>query len=96
MLTFTTPQLRKIVKDSDPSDPSLNVVDEIDFLEFPELEQSVKDDVNFLKTNSLVLKGTVVTGWTYDVTTGKVRERLYVSLRFIGAHRFGIQIRQVV
>ncbi len=86
MLTFTTPQLRKMVKDSDPSDPSLNVVDEIDFLEFPELEQSVKDDVDFLKTNSLVLKGTVVNGWTYDVTTGKVREHLYVYLRFSDTH----------
>ncbi|KAF7792492.1 hypothetical protein EIP86_003533 [Pleurotus ostreatoroseus] len=72
MLTFTTPQLRKLVKDSDPSDPTLNVVDEIDFLEFPELEQSVKDDVEYLKTNPLVLKETVVTGWIYDVTTGKV------------------------
>ena len=73
MLTFTTPQLRKLVKDSDPSDPSLSAVDEIDFLEFPELEQSVKDDVEYLKTNPLVLKETVVTGWIYDVTTGKVR-----------------------
>ena len=33
MLTFDTPQLRKLVKDSDPSNPALSAVDEIDFHE---------------------------------------------------------------
>ncbi|KIP06932.1 hypothetical protein PHLGIDRAFT_24325 [Phlebiopsis gigantea 11061_1 CR5-6] len=73
MITFTTPQLRKIVKDSDPNDEKLKVVDDIDFLEFGELEQSVKEDVKFLKENPLVLSETVVTGWVYEVGTGKVR-----------------------
>ena len=72
MLTFSTPQLRQIVKDSDPANEQLKVVDQIDFLEFPELEQSVKDDVNYLKESPLVLPETVVTGWVYEVGTGKV------------------------
>ena len=49
MLTFNTEQLRKIVKDSDPSNSALNVVDQFDFLEFNQLEQSIKEDVQFLK-----------------------------------------------
>ena len=72
MLTFTSPQLRSIVKDSDPNNKELEVVDSIDFLEFSELEKSVKDDVEYLKANPLILQETTVTGWTYDVKTGKV------------------------
>ena len=72
MLTFSTPQLRQMVKDSDPANEKLKVVDQIDFLEFSELEQSVKDDVKYLKESPLVLPETVVTGWVYEVGTGKV------------------------
>lgn len=74
MLTFTTPQLRDIVKDSNPADERLKVVDHIDFLEFSELEQSVKEDVQYLKESPLVLPETVVTGWVYEVGTGKIRQ----------------------
>ncbi|CAL1696306.1 unnamed protein product [Somion occarium] len=73
MLTFTTDQLRKIVKDSDPTNPALKVVDEIDFLDFPEIEQSLKEDVKFLKENPLVLPGTEITGWVYEVETGQIK-----------------------
>ena len=73
MLTFDTPQLRALVKDSDPSNPALAAVDGIDFLEFRGLEESVRDDVRFLQEHPLVLPGTKVTGWVYEVETGKVR-----------------------
>ncbi|OCH88621.1 carbonic anhydrase [Obba rivulosa] len=73
MLTFDTPQLRKLVKESDPGNTALQAVDNIDFLEFPDLEQSVKDDVTYLKENPLVLPETTVTGWIYEVETGKIR-----------------------
>ncbi|TFK57628.1 carbonic anhydrase [Heliocybe sulcata] len=63
MLTFSTDQLRKMVKDSDPNDEGLNAVDKIDFLEFDDLEGSVKKDVEFLQNNPLVLKETKVSGW---------------------------------
>lgn len=72
MLTFTTPQLRDIVKSSTDDPTVANAVDSIDFLEFPELEKSVKDDVTYLKENPLVLPETEVTGWVYEVGTGKV------------------------
>lgn len=75
MLTFTTDQLRKTVKDADPKNATVaKAVDNIDFLEFSNLEESVKQDVNYLRENPLVLTGTVVTGWVYDVRTGGVSQ----------------------
>ncbi|KAI0735501.1 carbonic anhydrase [Earliella scabrosa] len=74
MLTFDTPQLRTLVKESDPSNPALSAVDGLDFLEFHDLEGSVKDDVKFLQEHPLVLPGTKVTGWVYEVETGKIRQ----------------------
>ncbi|KZT67937.1 carbonic anhydrase [Daedalea quercina L-15889] len=74
MVSFQTPQLRALVKGSDPSNPALAAVDQIDFLEFAHLEQSVKDDVEWLRENPLVLPGSQVTGWVYEVETGKVRQ----------------------
>ena len=74
MVTFDTPKLRALVKESDPGNEALaGAVDEIDFLEFQSLEDSVKEDVKFLQENPLVLPGTKVTGWVYEVETGKVR-----------------------
>jgi carbonic anhydrase len=73
MLTFSTPQLRNIVKEAHPGDEEVaKHVDAIDFLEFPHLEESVKSDVKLLEEHPLVLKETKVTGWVYEVETGKV------------------------
>lgn len=72
MTSFSTPQLRTLVKESDPQDSALAVVDDIDFLEFKDTEQSVRDDVAWLRTNALLLKETPISGWVYDVETGKV------------------------
>ncbi|KAI0757328.1 carbonic anhydrase [Daedaleopsis nitida] len=74
MVTFDTPQLRALVKESDPSNPALSAVDQIDFLEFRGLEESVRDDVKFLQDNPLILPGTKVTGWVYEVETGKIKQ----------------------
>ncbi|KAL0573355.1 hypothetical protein V5O48_008598 [Marasmius crinis-equi] len=72
MVQFTTPSLRQMVKDADPLNAeAAKQVDQIKFLEYSDLEQSVKDDVEFLKTNPLVLKETKVTGWIHYVETGK-------------------------
>ncbi|KAF8649756.1 hypothetical protein AX16_005523 [Volvariella volvacea WC 439] len=72
MLTFTTPQLQQIVRDAAPGDSSIaSAVNKIDFLEFSNLEEAVKSDVEFLKSHPLVLKETTITGWIYDVETGK-------------------------
>lgn len=70
MLTFTTPQLQDKLKESHPENAA--EIDSIDFLPFSDLEASVKSDVKFLQEHPLVLKETKVTGWVYEVETGKV------------------------
>jgi len=79
MLTFTNKYIRDKVKAEAPGSAAVaQAVDNIDFLTFSHLEESVKDDVNFLKENPLILEGTVLTGWIYDVTTGKVKLNLHI------------------
>lgn len=70
MVTFTTDQLQQRLKSEHPE--ATKEIESIDFLTFPDLEQSVKDDVQYLKTNPLVKKGGHITGWVYEVETGKV------------------------
>ncbi|KAE9411629.1 carbonic anhydrase [Gymnopus androsaceus JB14] len=80
MLTFTSPQLREIIKSeaksesSDAQEEIAKTVDSIDFLDFSDLEESVKDDVKFLQENPLVLNETKVTGWIYDTEKGTVKQ----------------------
>jgi len=72
MLTFNNDVLRGKLKESHPEQSA--EIDKIDFLAFPHLEQSVHDDVKFLKDHALVLDESVITGWVYDVKTGKVQK----------------------
>lgn len=46
------------------------------FLTFGELEEGVKDDIRFLKGETKLVDGekTKVSGWVYEVETGKVRK----------------------
>jgi carbonic anhydrase len=70
MTTFSSDEIRKQVKDETPT--GSESVDQIDFLEFGDLESSVHADVKWLKEHPLLIPGTPVTGWIYDVETGKV------------------------
>ncbi|KDQ54869.1 hypothetical protein JAAARDRAFT_60324 [Jaapia argillacea MUCL 33604] len=72
MLTFSSQHLHSILKSQTKVDPE--TIDKIDFLEFGDLEEAVKSDVKWLKENPLVLEETKVTGWVYEVETGKVRQ----------------------
>ncbi|KAJ6604223.1 carbonic anhydrase [Mycena vulgaris] len=73
MITFRGSELKRLVKWASPDDASCaEQVDKIDFLEFNDLEKSVKDDVNFLRENPLILKGTKITGWIHHLETGEV------------------------
>ena len=47
---------------------------DIDFLPFPDLEQSVRDDVRFLEESPLVPDDVSIRGFVYDVKSGKVTE----------------------
>ena len=46
----------------------------VDFLPFPQLEAAVKSDVEFLKTTTLVPDSVTISGWVYEVETGKTRK----------------------
>lgn len=69
MLTFTNEQLAARVRDELGADVSGQ-----DFLPFPDLEQSVRDDVAILRSSPLIPAGIPISGAIYDVTTGRVHE----------------------
>ena len=45
----------------------------LDFLPFPELEQAVEDDVKYLKDTKLIPDSVTISGWVYEVESGKTR-----------------------
>lgn len=67
MLTFSNEDAKAAVKGN-----GAKVDDAFDFQPFPELEAAVKRDVAFLTDHESFPKGVAVSGWIYDVTTGKV------------------------
>jgi len=67
MLTFSNDDAKAAVQGNGGK------IDEaFDFQPFPELEAAVKRDVEFLTGHEGLPKGVSVSGWVYDVTTGKV------------------------
>jgi carbonic anhydrase len=69
MLTFTNPQLHAKVKQDLGADSS-----EIDFLPFSDVEESVREDVNFLLSSPLIARDVPIRGFIYDVRTGRLSE----------------------
>ena len=67
MLTFGNEDLRKKLKQQLNAD-----AEHIDFLPFKDLEQSVRDDVATIKNSPLLLKNIEVSGFIYDVKSGKL------------------------
>ena len=45
-----------------------------DFQPFPDLEQAVKDDVAWLQSNGALVKDITISGWVYEVETGKTKQ----------------------
>ncbi len=67
MLTFSNEDLHTKVKQELHADAS-----NIDFLPFKDLEQSVRDDVAFLRNSPLIPQSIDITGFIYDVKSGKL------------------------
>ena len=80
MRTFTDDGLKGRLRKSYPN-ANTTKIDAIDFLPFSDIdiEQSVKNDVNYLKDHELIKKDIVISGWVYDVKTGKVSKSRVVS-----------------
>jgi len=71
MLTFQNEDARGVVKKNKGEKAAQEVAD-LDFLPFPDLDDEVKKDVEWLKGKA-VEEGITVSGWVYEVETGKVR-----------------------
>lgn len=69
MLTFTNDQLRARVRKELGAD-----ADDIDFLPFSNVEQSVREDVIYLRNSPLIPKTFPIRGFAYDVRTGLLSE----------------------
>ena len=69
MLTFSNDDLYAKVEQDLGADAS-----DIDFLPFPDLEQSVRDDVKLLSDSPLIPDDIPIRGFVYDVKSGAVSE----------------------
>ena len=69
VLTFTNPDLHAKVKQDLGADST-----GIDFLPFSDVEESVREDVEFLLASPLIPKDVPVRGFVYDVRTGRLNE----------------------
>ena len=67
MLTFTNEDLRGKLVDETGADAS-----GIDFLPFPDLEESVREDVKRVRASAFIDHAIPVTGYVYDVRTGRL------------------------
>ncbi|KAI1821241.1 beta carbonic anhydrase clade D [Xylaria intraflava] len=72
MLTFTNDVAHGLVKQNLGA-VAADELATLDFLAFPELDSAVKSDVEFLKQSATVPESVPISGWVYEVETGKVR-----------------------
>jgi carbonic anhydrase len=68
MLTFTDEQLRQKVRDE------LGAESEAPYYSFTDLDESVREDVAAIRTSRVLLRDVPVTGFVYDVRTGRLRQ----------------------
>ena len=73
MLTFSNDDIREKLGSSNGPECA-KAAGELDFLPFPDVDQSVRDDVAAIKASPLLRKGVPVTGFVYEVETGKIRQ----------------------
>src|SRR5262249_42535904 len=69
MPTLTNRDLREKVKEDLGQDTG-----EFDFLPFADLEDSIRQDIEFLEATQLLNPDTLIRGFLYDVRTGRLRE----------------------
>ncbi|KAK0635995.1 carbonic anhydrase [Bombardia bombarda] len=74
MLTFKNEDAYGVVEKNLGSQAveELNKI-KLDFLPFPQLEKAVEEDVKFLQQSKLVPDSVAISGWVYEVETGKTR-----------------------
>ena len=73
MLTFRNEDLRAKLRDALGADAEREAQG-LDFLPFADVEQSVRDDVAFLRSSPLMPTDIPIRGFVYDVRTGRLSE----------------------
>ncbi len=73
MLTFTNEVIREKLGETLGAEAGTAAA-ALDFEPFPDVDQSVRDDVAAIKASPLVRKDVPITGFVYDVTTGKLHQ----------------------
>ncbi|RKU43090.1 hypothetical protein DL546_003187 [Coniochaeta pulveracea] len=74
MLTFQNEDAYKLVAENLGSEAEEELrAKKLDFLPFSDLEKAVRDDVAFLRGNKLIPHEVPLSGWVYEVETGKTR-----------------------
>lgn len=74
MLTFGNDDARRLLARRHRGDAALAAVADLDFLPFDDLDAAVRADVEFLRKGDTADPQVPVTGWVYDVQTGRVRQ----------------------
>jgi carbonic anhydrase len=69
MLTFSNDDLRGKLAADTGKDAS-----HMDFLPFSDVEESIREDVRRIRDNPFIPPAVEVSGWVYDVKTGKLQE----------------------
>ncbi len=72
MLTFKNDDVHAVVEKNFGAEAKKELAG-LDFQPFSNLEQAVEDDVKYLKESKAIPESAVVSGWVYEVETGKIR-----------------------
>ncbi|KAI0160305.1 carbonate dehydratase [Xylariaceae sp. FL1272] len=73
MLTFNNEDAHAIVAKNLGTGAAAEVAT-LDFLPFSDLDDAVREDVGYLKKSLTVPDDVVISGWVYEVETGKARQ----------------------
>lgn len=72
MLTFSNADAHAVVA-AQLGDEAAAELKGVDFLPFAELDSAVREDVAFLRASKAVAEGVGLSGWVYEVESGRVR-----------------------
>ena len=73
MLTFKNEDAHAVVEKNLGAEAQQEISG-LDFQPFPDLEKAVEDDVQYLKSSKAIPQSITISGWVYEVETGKVNQ----------------------
>jgi len=73
MLTFSN-KIAHAVVEKNLGSAGKSELSNLDFQPFPDLEKGVEDDIKFLKSSKAIPDSVTISGWVYEIETGKVRQ----------------------